>query len=583
MNHLKSILAELHGKNKKLLWQIYLDRHVWIEGISSSEQPVEEERIFSYHGLDFQFVGTGSRHPERMNLFIFIPEQLVDEGHSSPCVPVEDYLLRTLSPRIARLSKALENSHKDSREKARFESQSADSRILRRSGLMYDEKRQAFLFRILFFMPLINGTIVNGKSGFKAVRSILEEIRSGLEGLDKEALKNHIRTYVRQTEIQNWLMVNHKTAFIANGSILPRQGDSERPLPEAVSFVSPKDLEAVIPFSDGEQIRGMAISEGVTIITGGGYSGKSTLLNALEAGIYHHVPGDGREFVLSLPDSVKIYAEDGRPVHAMDLSLFFKEQSSEQFFHSFSTAYASGSVSQAANILEAIYAGSRLLLIDEDSSATNFMIRDSLMRRLVEKEPIIPFTDRARPIYDKAGVSTILVIGGSGEYLKQADVCLLMEDYRIRNVTEQAKALAKEGKAFYGEALPGVLPLLGRRYLKRSESALPFHIGQCISVDKARYIQIDDYTSDVTRLTAIGSEDQLHTLACLLECFLDNREGEISECREMAICLAEQMFETGIGEKIQAGSYQFTLWLEEVRPMDLLAALFRMRGVEIFS
>lgn len=573
MNKLKSILLKLHGENKSKLCWVYVD---------NCEQPIEDERLFSYRELSFQFTGTGMRHPERMNLFIYIPQDMVDAGGILPGIPCEDFLLRILSPQIARLSQELENDHKDSREKAGFESQTVNQCILRRSGLIFDAGKQAFVLRVLFQMPLINGTAINAKSGIRALRDILETIELTLKSLDAKALELHVQTWLRQTEIQNWLLSHDKVAFIADGSILPRQGGQMLPLKDAVPFSSPSDLRESITLSDGFRLTGMAIPRGVTVITGGGYSGKSTLLNALETGIYHHIPGDGREYVISLPDSTKIYAEDGRPVHNMDLSLFFREQSPGLSFRCFSTAHASGSVSQAANTLEAVYAGCRLLLIDEDTSATNFMIRDSLIRSLVKKEPIIPFTDRVRPIYSQTGISTILVIGGSGEYLQHADLCLLMEDYQPRNVTALARELTAAAPVS-SAGQPDPLPLPGSRFLKRPESSLPFHINQCISVDHAHYIQIDDYTGDVTRLTSLVSEGQFHTLAYLLGRCLSGDAGSIDECRRLTFDLTSLMFQPEIIDKLQTDNYQFTLWLEEIRPIDLLAALFRMRGIEIFS
>ncbi len=578
MNKLKGILLKLHGENKSKLRWLYVDKQIHIESVCSSEQPIEDERLFRYHELSFQFTGTGMRHPERMNLFVYIPQEAADAGDTFSHIPCEDYLLRILSPEIARLSRELENDHKDSREKAKFECQTVNECILRRSGLIFNPEKQAYVLRILFRMPLINGTNINAKSGLRALRDILEIIELTLKNLDQEMLKAHIQTYRRQTEIQDWLLSHDKVAFIADGSILPRQGEQALPMENAVPFTSPSDLRENLTLSDGFRLTGMALPKGVTVITGGGYSGKSTLLNALETGIYHHIPGDGREYVLSLPDSTKIYAEDGRPVHSMDLSLFFQEQSPELSFRRFSTAHASGSVSQAANTLEAIYAGCKLLLIDEDTSATNFMIRDSLIRRLVKKEPIIPFTDRVRPLYSRTGISTVLVIGGSGEYLQHADLCLLMEDYRPRNVTAFVREL-KNAVAYEPQDDP--FPLPEHRFFKCPGSAQPFHISQCVSVDNAHYIQIDDHTSDVTRLTALVSQEQFHTLAWLLERCLSAPAGSVNECRLLASQLTGLIFEPEIIDRIQEESYQFTLWLEEIRPADLLAALFRMRGIEI--
>jgi len=229
---------------------------------------------------------------------------------------------------------------------------------------------------------------------------------------------------------------------VADGSILPCENDTAMPMKNATIFKSPESLRRTITFSDGSTIAGMAIPCGVTVITGGGYSGKSTLLDAIEMGIYNHIPNDGREFVITDDTALKIYAEDGRPVHSIDMSPFFKYLPGDVDVKSFSTLHASGSVSQTANIIEAVCAGSKLLLIDEDRSATNFMIRDSNMRKVVKKEPIIPFTDRVRELSRDKGVSTILVIGGSSEYLSYADTVILKDDYVARDITREVRTLS---------------------------------------------------------------------------------------------------------------------------------------------
>ncbi|MCH5274113.1 MAG: hypothetical protein J1E35_10595 [Lachnospiraceae bacterium] len=241
-----------------------------------------------------------------------------------------------------------------------------------------------------------------------------------------------------QKEIREWLKDSEYCAFLANGSILPRGGNSDLPKENAIPFISVPEDEITVC-----GIRGMGIRRGVTVITGGGYSGKSTLLEAVAAGIYDHVAGDGRELCITDVTAMGISGEDGRSVKNVNIAPFIRWIPGGDTAH-FSTERASGSTSQAANIMEAVSMGSRLLLIDEDRSATNFMIRDSLMRELVKKEPITPFTERVRELYEACGVSTVLVIGGSGEYLSVADRVYLMEDYRIFDVTKQAGELCKE-------------------------------------------------------------------------------------------------------------------------------------------
>lgn len=582
MNRFKKILLPLHGENKERLGRIYQDKQVYISSVRSSAQPIEEARIFYFDMLSFWFSGTGIRNKERMELFVSVPSSYIflteAEQDRDSYLPYEDFLLRAVSPEIETFTSEMENRNKDTREKARFTTQKTNEFIRRRSGLVFDKEREAFILKILFYMPLINNSGINAKSGFKAVRGVLERIREIVIHLDEKALQNQLTVYRHQSEIREWLETNHKMAFVANGSILPRQGETSEPLCEAVPFISPKNLEETILFSDGTDVTGMAVPEGVTVITGGGYSGKSTLLDALEAGVWRHIPGDGREYVLALPDSVKIYAEDGRVVHEMDVSFFFENMPGGVSMQNFSTVHASGSVSQAANIIEAVYAGSRVLLIDEDTSATNFMIRDAQMRRLIHKEPIIPYTDRVRFLYEKEGVSSILVIGGSSEYLCHADRILMMEDYRLLDVTDTAKEMVS-GKKFN----PGSTETSWDkyRYLERKKQNIPFTLCRLVNVENSKRIQIDNFAADVTRLTALTSENQLQTLAYFLKKILTEVDADQWECREMAEQICMQIFKPEIIHQIWGNAWQFPPLFEEIRPVDLLGALFRMRGIHL--
>ncbi|MFQ5458702.1 MAG: ABC-ATPase domain-containing protein [Myxococcota bacterium] len=237
-------------------------------------------------------------------------------------------------------------------------------------------------------------------------------------------------------------------AFVANGAILPRRsGIDDRPLEEdAVPFQSPPPLEVEIPLPDGRSVRGMGIRRGVTVIVGGGYHGKSTLLSALARGVYDHIPGDGREQVITLPDAVKVRAESGRSVAGVDLRPFLGALPGGRDTANFRTANASGSTSQAAGILESLEMGARLLLLDEDTCATNFMVRDARMQALVPDalEPITPFVDKVRALFDGRGVSTVLVMGGSGDYLDVADCVIRMDNYRAGDVTDRAREIAAD-------------------------------------------------------------------------------------------------------------------------------------------
>ena len=267
--------------------------------------------------------------------------------------------------------------------------------------------------------------------------------------LDGAAARRHVEVAEDHAALQAALRDHGLVAFVAEGAILPREsGVSELPLSahRAVPFRAPEGLRVTLHAPNRGPVTGMGIPRGITLVVGGGFHGKSTLLRALVRGVYPHVPGDGREYVVTLPEAVKIRAEDGRRIARVDISPFIGTLPGGVETTAFSTDNASGSTSQAANIMEALEVGAQVLLMDEDTCATNFMIRDELMQRLVPKalEPITPFVDQVRHLRDALGVSTILVIGGSGDYLGVADTVILMDHFVPRVVTAEAHRLAAE-------------------------------------------------------------------------------------------------------------------------------------------
>jgi predicted ABC-class ATPase len=261
-----------------------------------------------------------------------------------------------------------------------------------------------------------------------------------------DGVEEHVKSVEDQSVLRHWLDERGLVAFVADGSILPRRsGIDERPLAQGVvKFVAPDSLAHTVKLPNTGSIRGMGISAGVTLIVGGGFHGKSTLLHALERAVQNFIPGDGRERVVTKADAFKVRAEDGRVINRVNISPFIDRLPLGRDTHSFSTENASGSTSQAANIIEALECGSRVLLIDEDTSATNFMIRDARMQALVarDKEPITPFLHRVRELYERCGVSSIIVMGGSGDYFEVADTVIMMDSYRARDVSERARSLA---------------------------------------------------------------------------------------------------------------------------------------------
>ena len=272
------------------------------------------------------------------------------------------------------------------------------------------------------------------------------------QNLNEQSLNLHIQTAEDADVLRESLDGLGLVAFVADGAVLPRaSGIDPRPLAKGnvVPFESPESLRVTIDLPNCGKVSGMGVPRGVTLIVGGGYHGKSTLLQALETGIYNHIPGDGRELVVANPCAVKIRAEDGRRIQKVNISPFISNLPFGQKTEDFSTEDASGSTSQAANIIEALEVGAQVLLIDEDTSATNFMIRDHRMQELVSKdrEPITPFIDKIQQLHRDLRVSTCLVIGGSGDYFDVADCVICMVEYKPLDMTQEARSIAEKYKA----------------------------------------------------------------------------------------------------------------------------------------
>ncbi|GAE91902.1 isopentenyl-diphosphate delta-isomerase [Gracilibacillus boraciitolerans JCM 21714] len=296
-----------------------------------------------------------------------------------------------------------------------------------------------------------NGRKINGKEAEKLFFTILPSIlKNSVFAISDEDIEKRVHLADQHLAIRQKMKDNNWIAFIADGAILPRaSGISDKPLTKAVPFESSEEnrVEIAVPPHQVQPLTGMAIKKGISLIVGGGYHGKSTLLQALErGGVYHHITGDGREYVLTDPNAVKIRAEDGRQVTAVNISAFINDLPQQQDTQRFTTENASGSTSQATNVVEAIEASASTLLIDEDTSATNFMIRDARMQALVhpDKEPITPFIDKIKQLRDQLAVSTILVMGGSGDYFDVADEVIMMDQYKPYNVTEKVQEIIQQ-------------------------------------------------------------------------------------------------------------------------------------------
>ena len=367
------------------------------------------------------------------------PREYTAPGHR--LITLQDMLLRLFDREIRGRERRRDGSGKS----GLIDVSRPGQEVLERTACRVDPDSGDVTVRFEIGFPA-NGRSINARPLIQILEEFLPAaVSSSLlyQNIDHRKLLDAINLSDDQAYIRGVLNQNGLCAFVGDGSVLPRvSGVSSLPMKDAVPFVSPEALAVSLTLPHAGTMRGMGVRKGVTLIVGGGYHGKSTLLSALEKGVYDHIRGDGREYVITDESAVKVRAEDGRSITNVDISLFIRDLPNGKDTAGFSTEDASGSTSQAANVIESVQAGAKLLLIDEDTSATNFMVRDELMARVVsgDKEPITPFISRIRDLYEEAGVSTILVAGSSGAFFHVADTVIQMDRYIPVEITERAKA-----------------------------------------------------------------------------------------------------------------------------------------------
>jgi len=394
-------------------------------------------------------------------------------------------------------------------------------------------------------------------------------------------LRRHIECAEDAQALRGSLQEKGLVAFIADGSVLPRSsGVDQGPLAAALPFSSPEGLRTSFELPHAGKVEGMGVSAGLTLIIGGGYHGKSTLLEAVKHGVYDHIPGDGRELAVTVPDAVKIRAEDGRRAEKVDISPFIDELPGGVETSAFCSDNASGSTSQAANVVEALEAGSSLLLIDEDSSASNFMTRDLRMQRLVSKdnEPITPFVDRVRPMMESTGCSCVMVLGGSGDFLDLADTVIMMSGYRALEVTEEARTVAAEFPSGREREAPDVFEMPTER-VPLAQSLDPSKGGRREKVS-ARSLDAIDFGKEQIDLSAVEQlvdVSQARALADALVCAWKAMDGDHS-IRELADKVLADVEEGGLDRLGELNGDRALF-----RRQELAAALNRLRTLVVYQ
>ena len=356
-------------------------------------------------------------------------------------ITLQDHLTRLFAAQLASGSKQAKGSGKS----GLLGASRCGQEVLERTACRVQEGNVTLRFEAGF--PA-RGRTIDARELEKMLFDILPDcVHASLyyQKINKNRLKTAIELCEDQQYIREQLPALGLCAFLANGSVLPRQsGVSDRPMQGAIAFQSPASMEVTLDLPNRGPVTGLGIPKGITLFVGGGYHGKSTVLQALQYGVYNHIGGDGRELVITDESAWKLRSEDGRSVTGVDISPFIRQLPGRRDTRHFSTEDASGSTSQAANLMESMESGSTLLLIDEDTSATNFMIRDKLMQQVVapEEEPIIPFIERVRSLYEDFGISSVIVAGSSGSYFHVADTVVQMKEYVPYDITGRAKEAA---------------------------------------------------------------------------------------------------------------------------------------------
>lgn len=493
-----------------------------------------------------------------------------------------DYLLRALRAGVA--SHARQNrGHQGS---GSFQPLALPPQVLERNVVSFEKETVQIAFHVS-----LPGSHDNRVLGRQATQMFSQELTGIVDTLKAWAaktaqLKRHCDAVEDMVVLQHQLARYGLVAFVGDGAILPRQsGVSQAPLKEdAVAFYAPDQMAVEVELTNAGRKRGLGIRPGVNVLIGGGFHGKSTLLDALAKGVYPHIPGDGREQVVTHPDAAFICAEEGRAVNGLDLSGFIDNLPGNVDAKRFWTKNASGSTSEAAAIIEAVLAGAKLLLIDEDSSATNFLIKDHHMRKLIPQDTITPLFDRVQELYQRFGVSTLIVVGGSSEYLGVAEHVVAMQDYLPVCLTDQVRHLALP------EPERPAKPLTlsdNRRVLADNfnPSYRARRLGKTLSVRikplrlQEKVLEYGNEQLDLTKLTALVDPHQVMAIGYALLLARNQFEDRVLSPSDLAAAVYKLIEKKGL--TMLSGSGERPVFFARPRRLELAGAINRLRNLKV--
>lgn len=599
MKRLKGILLSLR-QDEVNYSQLYDGKIHMIAKEGSKEPPMNHsEPIYWEDGIYYKFERTNRLEPSKPTITIGIPikklnitEGLVNGKTkvSQRGIPAADYCLRDFKKYLEELNEGITNRKRTDKENGRFYIYEPNGKVLKRNcsyfknsgskhyintgkqnGKMLNSSNREWYLNLMIMVQLPEKKM---KQTIQMLtKGLPNAVKNFIANFNTDEMKQAVLLYNKQEEIRERLQQSEYCVFVADGSILPREKDTDKPMKKALPFHSMKTERIQIC-----NICGMGIKRGVTVITGGGYSGKSTLLDAISEGIYNHISGDGREYVITDSSAMKISAEDGRSIRNLNISAFIKRIPGNST-KNFTTDHASGSTSQAANIIEALNDGSKLLLIDEDKSATNFMLRDEIMKELVKNEPIVPFTDRVQEIYHIKKVSTILVIGGSSEYLKVCDYVIMMKNYNPEDVTMEARDLAAHTE-YHPFDLQSADWNSSSTIAAADFSSYPKgSLSEHLEISNKGFIEIGDECIDIRNIHNIASFSQLTAISFLIRKIENSTKDKVINIRE-AVDTYLELLENGDLDDIYSTYFtKCQRWLELPRKYEVLAIIHRMRNL----
>ena len=600
MKLLKNILLSMR-QDEQTYKQMYDGKLHILPAEGTKELPINvSEPIYWDNDIYYKIERTNRLEASKPTITIGIPIKRLNiaEGLingetkvSQNGIPAADYCLRAFKKYIDELNEKYANRKRTDKENGSFYIYKPNGKVLRRNcsyfmqadaksydNIGYQSARSSKNQRLEWYLNLMIMVQLPEKKLKQTIQMLTKDlpgaVKKYISDFDLSQMKQAVLLYNQQEDIRAFLKQSEYCAFIADGSILPREKDTDLPMIKAKAFSSGATNRITVC-----GITGLGIKKGVTVITGGGYSGKSTLLDAISAGIYNHIRGDGREYVITDSSAIKISAEDGRSIRNLNISAFIKWIPGNNT-KCFTTDHASGSTSQAANIIEAVNDGSKLLLIDEDNSATNFMIRDDIMKELVMNDPIIPFTDRVQELYKALNISTILVIGGSSEYLKVCDQVIMMKGFIPYDITANARQLTGHIEPNITGNLEEADWICSKKVRLNHFSPYPREIlSEHLEISDKGFIEIGDECIDIRHIHNIAGFSQLTAIGLLIRKIGNSINVSENNIRELVEKHIEQLEKGKLDDIYSSYFTSCGRWLELPRKYELLAVIHRMRYI----